>query len=950
MKTEEENESGKKGIALKKKTGHRFSATRKLFREDLRRLESGLKENLLGLEKGDVSQEKRDDLWRMIKVMKGIARLSGFAPAISLVSEMEALFSGLGGDERKGAVRKTDGLKIDGQKVDQIKCSFETLIGIADAGIEKEILPPGDLKKIPAPSTFLEDNQLPVPGKPETTPIEKNIVQKKDEDAPVPPMRGLFLTELRERAEELTRELLEIEQGNVSALRLETVMRLSHTIKGGARLSELDPVMRIAHVMEDIFDAAQKDRLRLDSGMIDVLLKAVDILLALGEAGAQRAKLGEEEIDRSKSVIEPLKKILSGEFVPKEGQTGVGESKAEKHLETDVSIKKKSDPAVSSSNKKVENNTGRVIKVNAESMDRVIGLSGEMSVETKQMKKLRDTILGNRRKIHLIDKYVNSLKTRWSEYQLKGGECELLDELATKVGQVSKGIENAFEIVEYHDSQMTRLSQKTFHEALSNKMRPFNEGLHGFQRLVRDVSQSLGKKVMLEVVGEDTRVDRDILENLHIPLTHILQNAVDHGIEMPDERENKGKNPTGKIRLEARHQGGMLSISIEDDGYGIDLVQVRKRIVVKQYVSEKMAQEMSDSELFEFLLLPNFSLKDSVTTVSGRGVGMNIVQELIQNTRGKIQISSTPGKGTRLELILPVSLSIISCIIIEVAEQIYAVPISRVSRVVAVPSTGIKTLENRQYIILDKKDYIGLVNARQILELSGEKTTYEEVPVVILGKGRQSYGFAVDRILYETDLVQRPLDPRLGKLKDVSSAAFLIDGTPVLILDTEDLIRSIEKVVMAETLQKVECVQTSSKFSNGKQKSILVVDDSMTVRTIEANLLKEKGYAVDVAVDGAEAWNAVRIGQYDMVITDIDMPRMDGITLVKLIRDDARLSELPVVVVSYKDREEDRVRGMEAGANHYLTKGSFQDNSFVSVVGKLMGNVPGVGAMMESTI
>ncbi len=926
-------------------------AVRILFRDDLAGCRETLEENLNALRQGDHSQKRLGSLWETARRIKGSAHLAHLDPAVQLAEALEGVFARL--------QEVPEG--IEACQIDLLMRSVEGLRQIAEAGTEKKDLDPGEISNALETSRAL--NEVLPEKKEKNSPLKKTSLEKKKveekklpeqlkeeeslekgpgdgpgvEDQVIPPMRALFLSELRERAEEMTGHLLEIEQGRITAKRLETVMRLAHTIKGGARLSELDPVMKIAHVMEDLFVAVRKGNIRLESHHIDRLLQCVDAMLEFGETGARKARLSPEGIARASSLIETLQQMLAGKEISEETTGNCTEGKQCADPPANAREAQENVSIGSTPEKEGGSVPGRVLKISAESMDRVIGISSELSVEAKQTKKLRDGILSARRKVRLIAKGMAQLKTLFEGYPLKGGEKSLIQELVDKVDQLEQRIKKNFETMEYRDSRMTSLSQEIFNEALSHKMRPFREGVKGLHRLVRDVSHTLGKKVILELSGEDTRVDRDILENLNVPLTHILQNAIDHGIEPSEQRIKAGKSEVGKIRLDARHQSGMLSISIEDDGRGIELERVRKSVVEKKLVSEKAARALNRSELFEFLLLPNFTLKDSVSTVSGRGVGMNIVQDLIQKARGKIHIASTPGKGTRMELILPVALSIVNCIIIEVAREVYALPVSRVVRVVKLTSNSIQTLENRQYFMLDAKQYVGLVDARQILEVTGSPIQTQEVSAVILGQGRQLYGLAVDRILYETDLVQRPLDPRLGKVQDVSAAAFLVDGTPVLILDTEDLIRSIEKVVAGKPLQKVRHGEDADDRAHEIARRILVVDDSITVRTIESNLLKDQGYEVDVAVDGAEAWNAVRVHQYDLVLTDIDMPRMDGIALVSHIRNDSRLAELPVIVVSYKDREEDRLRGMEAGADMYLTKGSFQDNSFVKVVADLIG-------------
>jgi two-component system sensor histidine kinase and response regulator WspE len=485
-----------------------------------------------------------------------------------------------------------------------------------------------------------------------------------------------------------------------------------------------------------------------------------------------------------------------------------------------------------------------------------------------------------------------------------------------------------------YDRRSTNLSHRLYEQALACRMRPFGDGTHGFARMVRDLGHSLKKEVKLEVVGESTDVDRDMLEKLEAPLTHLLRNAVDHGIESPEERERLGKPGAGAVRLEARHNAGMLQIIVTDDGAGIDVEVLRQSVVDRKLANAETAGKLSESELFEFLFLPGFSLKATVTEISGRGVGLDVVQNMIKQVRGTVRVSSQPGKGTRFQLQLPLALSVVRTLLVEVAGEPYAFPLAYLNRTVKLRKSLMRSLEGRQYFEFEGRQ-IGLISVHQILERGDAHPEGDELPVVIVGAAEAPHGIVVDRFLGEHELVVQPLDPRLGKIKDISAGALMEDGSPVLIVDVEDLIRSIDKLITGGKLTKV-----SGPIAGGAvkvAKRVLVVDDSLTVRELERKILGSRGYEVEVAVDGLDGWNAVRTGHFDLVISDVDMPRMDGIELVTLIKKDANTKSIPVMIVSYKDREEDRRRGLEAGADYYLTKGSFHDETLLHAVTDLIG-------------
>jgi two-component system sensor histidine kinase and response regulator WspE len=478
------------------------------------------------------------------------------------------------------------------------------------------------------------------------------------------------------------------------------------------------------------------------------------------------------------------------------------------------------------------------------------------------------------------------------------------------------------------------LAHRLYDQALACRMRPFADGVQAFPRMVRDLVHSLGKSARLEIIGESTQVDRDVLEKLESPLIHLLRNAVDHGIEFSEERTAAGKPLEGCIRLEARHHAGMLQVSVADDGRGVSLERLREIIVARGLTTEEMAHRLSDAELFEFLFLPGFTAKEAVTEISGRGVGLDAVQNVIKQLHGNIRVFSTPGQGTRFQLHLPLTLSVVRTLVVEIGGEPYAIPLAQIANTLTVLREGIELLEGRQHFTYDGRQ-IGLVAAHQIFAGTEPKLDRDRLPVVLVGTQQAAYGLVVDRFIGIRELVVQPLDPRLGTIKDISSGALMDDGSPVLIVDVEDVVLSVEKLVTSGNLDKIRYGAEGGE--QRERKRVLVVDDSLTVRELERKLIESGGYEVEVAVDGADGWNAVRTGRFNLVVTDIDMPRMDGIEFVKLIKKDPRLQSLPVMIVSYKDREEDRHRGLEAGADFYLTKGSFHDETLLQAVLDLIG-------------
>jgi two-component system sensor histidine kinase and response regulator WspE len=476
------------------------------------------------------------------------------------------------------------------------------------------------------------------------------------------------------------------------------------------------------------------------------------------------------------------------------------------------------------------------------------------------------------------------------------------------------------------------LAERLHNLALKGRMRPFAEGVQGFPRMVRDLARQLGKAVDFAIAGQGTLVDRDILSSLDAPLNHLLRNALDHGLESPEARMAAGKPAEGRLRLEARHRSGRLLVSLSDDGQGIDSEALREKIVRMGLITADMAERLTASELYDFLFLPGLSTRDSVNEISGRGVGLDVVQTMVHAAGGALEVSSERGSGTRFELHLPVTRSVIRTLCVEVAGQAYALPLARIDRAERRESRQLVSL-NGNYFYTAEAGNIALVSARRILGLDESDSPPERISLVLISSEGRQYALEVDALLGECDLVVRPLDARLGKVPNLSAVAMDEQGQPLLIMDVDDLVRSADRL----SGQTHPPRRRPAAALRQRTKRILVVDDSITVREVERKLLENGGYEVEVAVDGMDGWNQLRASRYDLVVSDVDMPRMNGIEFVTRIKADEKLASLPVVIVSYKEREEDRRRGMQAGADYYLTKSSFHDAGLIQAVRDLIG-------------
>ena len=754
-------------------------------------------------------------------------------------------------------------------------------------------------------------------------------------------MLELFRLEAESQTAVLSAGVLAIEELERSPATVESLMRAAHSLKGAARIVGLDPAVRVAHALEDVFVAAGKGRFSVRPQHADVLLAAIDFLGAIAKADDALAADGPWAA-RADGVVATLEGMLAGRDAPPprppepplpapspqpEPPAPAAAPPAAAETEAPRTAPRALDDA------------DRVVRVSADSLTRLVGLAGESLVETRQLRPFVDALLQMRSaQVDLADTIGGF------DEKLKATDLPLPPALAAMLASVRERADASLADLTRHVEDFEGfarrnedLSNRLHQEVILSRMRPLADGIRGFPRLVRDLARTLGKQIRFEVGGDRTGVDRDILDKLEAPLSHLIRNAVDHGIETPQERTAAGKPEAGEIRLEARHRAGMLQITLTDDGRGIDVERLRARAVARGLVAKAVADQLSEPELLEFLFLPGFSTKDQVTEISGRGVGLDVVQSMVKAVGGGVRVATQPGRQTVFTLQLPITMSVIRALLVDVGGEPYAFPLTRIDRILFCPHADIRTVEGRQYFDRDGVS-IGLVLAAQILE-TGTATPADPMPVVVISDRGQQFGMIVDAFRGERDLEVRPLDPRLGKVQDVNSASLLENGDPVLIVDVEDLVRSIDNVLMGRRLSRVEFERIAEQVR--QRKRILVVDDSITVRELERQLLQARGFAVDVAVDGMDGWNAVRGAHYDLVVTDVDMPRMDGIGLVGLIKGDPARRDIPIVIVSYKDREEDRLRGLDAGANRYLTKSSFHDETFVDTIIDLIGEPAG---------
>ncbi|MBM1192784.1 hybrid sensor histidine kinase/response regulator [Pseudomonas weihenstephanensis] len=730
----------------------------------------------------------------------------------------------------------------------------------------------------------------------------------------------LFSLEAETQTQVLNAGLLALERNPTQADQLE------------ACIVGVDAGVSVSHVMEDCLVSAQEGRLYLLPEHIDALLQGTDLLMRIATPGNTVSTADVEAyVALMNRLLDPSQipaPVVAPVFDVSQRLLAPQPEAPQPTIEPPLAAEPAQRPQ-----RRTESGE-RVLRVTAERLNSLLDLSSKSLVETQRLKPYLATLQRLKRiqstSLRALDSLSDQLKVVGLSHEAQEALAEARRLLAESQHVLS---EQTAELDEF-GWQASQRAQLLYDTALACRMRPFADVLAGQERMVRDLGRSLGKQIRLEIEGEKTQVDRDVLEKLEAPLTHLLRNAVDHGIESPEQRLLAGKPVEGLIRLRASHQAGLLVLELSDDGAGVDLERLRRTIVERQLSTEATAAQLSEEELLSFLFLPGFSLRDTVTEVSGRGVGLDAVQHMVRLLRGAIVLEQTGGQGSRFHLEVPLTLSVVRSLVVEVGDEAYAFPLAHIERMRDLQPDDIVQLEGRQHFWHEGR-HVGLVAASQLLQRPPSQNDDETLNVVVIRERDVVYGVAVERFIGERTLVVLPLDPRLGKVQDISAGALLDDGSPVLIVDVEDMLRSVDKLLNTGRLERID--RRNRHTAELARKRILVVDDSLTVRELQRKLLLNRGYEVAVAVDGMDGWNALRAEHFDLLITDIDMPRMDGIELVTLLRRDNRLQSMPVMVVSYKDREEDRRRGLDAGADYYLAKASFHDDALLDAVVELIG-------------
>ena len=503
--------------------------------------------------------------------------------------------------------------------------------------------------------------------------------------------------------------------------------------------------------------------------------------------------------------------------------------------------------------------------------------------------------------------------------------------VAGRIGRLKDGLEslsNRFGAATIHSENVIDALQ---HDVRRIRMVPVSALFDGAPRLIRDLTADKVKKARLTVSGADTELDKRVLELMADPLMHLLRNAVDHGLELPASRLKAGKPEAGNIELSAEHRGSSAVIQIKDDGRGLDPRELAAKALEKGLISAQEAEKITPEQAYALIFLPGFSTKGTVTSISGRGVGMDVVKSNVENLKGRIEIENFPGRGLIFKILLPLSISVAQAVTIEAAGLTFCLQADSITEIIRA-AQGEVLSEDGKACIRHRGATVPVVRLSDLLGFKTDRPEHGQLTIVLLKGLEGTIGFTVDRALKEQTVVVKEICAPFGGLPHVAGGTILADGSVSVVLDTATLIQAAVRTGGTWTHQ------APAQETRREKKTVLLADDSLTTRELLRGLIESAGYVVELARSGAEAWSLLCRRRFDLVVSDISMPGMDGYELTAKIRADNRFSGLPLILVTSLSKEEERHRGLQAGANAYITKGAFDQNNLLERIRELAGH------------
>ncbi|WP_187844244.1 chemotaxis histidine kinase/response regulator CheAY2 [Helicobacter pylori] len=768
-----------------------------------------------------------------------------------------------------------------------------------------------------------------------------------------------FLIEAFEMNEQLDQDLVELEHNPEDLDLLNRIFRVAHTIKGSSSFLNLNILTHLTHNMEDVLNRARKGEIKITPDIMDVVLRSIDLmktlLVTIRDTGSDTNNGKENEIEEA---VKQLQAITSQNLEGAKETSGAKETPQKEAKEENKENKAKTptaenpasdnpladEPDLDYSNMSAE-------EVEAE-IERLLNKRQEADKERRAQKKqeakqeVTPTKEPPKTETPKAPKTETKAKAKADTEENKAPsigveqtvrvDVRRLDHLMNLIGELVLGKNRLIRI--YSDVEERYDGEKFLEElnqvvssisavttdlqlaVMKTRMQPVGKVFNKFPRMVRDLSRELGKSIELIIEGEETELDKSIVEEIGDPLIHIIRNSCDHGIEPLEERRRLNKPETGKVQLSAYNEGNHIVIKISDDGKGLDPVMLKEKAIEKGVISERDAEGMSDREAFNLIFKPGFSTAKVVSNVSGRGVGMDVVKTNIEKLNGIIEIDSEVGVGTTQKLKIPLTLAIIQALLVGVQEEYYAIPLSSVLETVRISQDEIYTVDGKSVLRL-RDEVLSLVRLSDIFKVDAILESNSDVYVVIIGLADQKIGVIVDYLIGQEEVVIKSLGYYLKNTRGIAGATVRGDGKITLIVDVGAMMDMAKSIKVNITTLMNESENTKSKNSPSDY-VVLAIDDSSTDRAIIRKCLKPLGITLLEATNGLEGLEMLKNGDKipDAILVDIEMPKMDGYTFASEVRKYNKFKNLPLIAVTSRVTKTDRMRGVESGMTEYITK------------------------------
>ena len=755
-----------------------------------------------------------------------------------------------------------------------------------------------------------------------------------------------FLIEAFELIEQIDHDLVELEANPEDLELLNRIFRVAHTVKGSSSFLNFDVLTELTHHMEDVLNKARKGELKITPDIMDVVLESVDMMKGLLESIRDNGSDAAAGID-IKNICASLTQISEGEAPSAAPETPAAPApepvkEPEPAAPAEEAAPEVSDAELSKlSDSEVEAEIERLLKVRkAEDQAR----RASKGIAPKSPEEIAPAASAAQApapkpapsRERDADKKVPaaSSSSAVAQEQTIRVEVKRLDHLMNLIGELVLGKNRLLKI--YDDVEERYEGEKFLEElnqvvsslslvttdiqlaVMKTRMLPIAKVFNKFPRMIRDLSRELGKQIDLEISGEETELDKSIVEEIGDPLVHIIRNSCDHGIEDPETRKAMGKPEKGLVQLKAYNEGNHIVVEIVDDGKGLDADMLKAKSIEKGIITEREADAMSEKEAFGLIFKPGFSTAAKVTNVSGRGVGMDVVKTNIEKLNGIIDIESEVGKGTVMKLKIPLTLAIIQSLLVGTQEEFYAIPLASVLETVRVPIDDIYTIDGKNVLRL-RDEVLSLVRLSDVFGVNKVFDGGDQTYVVIIGVAEAKLGIIVDTLVGQEEIVIKSMGDYLQNIPGIAGATIRGDGRVTLIIDVGAMMEMAKDIKVNIRAEMEDSTKAKEKPSDYK---VLIVDDSKMDRTIMQKSLEPIGVTIIEATNGVEALNIIKSGEhaFDAVLIDIEMPRMDGYTLAGEIRKYSKYRTLPLIAVTSRTSKTDRLRGVEVGMTEYITK------------------------------